>query len=370
MSMNTIKTISTISLLVLAALSFSFRGKSVNYINYHKSIHKADSLILNKNYAGALIIYEELLNAYPHFFRKDLHNATVCAILLKDYNKAEKYALILVNHGYELNDFERPAFEELRNQEQWQSFLKKYKEKRQNYLNGLNKDERNKYSQLLTKDQAIALSSQQKQISIERQDKGFETIEQELLQLISEYGFPTTFINKDTLKAKTLGMFRHICGMRNARMENEHPLKNILYTALVNGHILPEEYSSVLAYRGENYYGDISINMNFKEKSVTMRSDGNMHEINKRRDAIGLFPLDSVTISHYLMNSWYGKIPFEKIRQKKFEYEKADSSKLSFIIWQEKELQKVQKQYEKGEDSSSLFILPLPQEVKNRWNYY
>lgn len=364
------KAIPILAVLIAVILGFACTEKNINYIGYHKSINKADSLIINKNYTDALKIYEKLSGIYPHFFRKDLHNATACAILLRDFGKAEKYALRMVGNGYELSDFEKPVFEEFRKQKEWKSFLAKYDKDRNKYLSKLNQEEREKYSQLFVKDQEIASARQNRQASFEEQDEGFVHIEKEMLALIDGYGFPASFINKDTLNVKLFTMFRHICGMRNARMEQEHSLKDILKTALVNGYISPEYYSASLAYRGENYYGDISININYKEKTVTLRPEGNMDEINRRRDSIGLPQLDSVSISQYLMNSWYGKIPFEEIRQKRNEYLEADSTQIAFMNWQEKQLQKVRKQYENKEDDTVFFILPSPGQVRNNWHSY
>lgn len=352
----------------LLLVSFTvFEQKS--YIDYHREINKVDLLLQAEKYTDALAIYGQLEKTYPHFFSKDLHNAYICAILSKKYKKAEKYALEMVLHGYKLEDFEKPVSSELKDKKEWKSFLSKYDKQREDYLNDLDTTARKAYAELFVKDQEIASN---RTVDIKKQDAGFVHVEKEMLNLINQHGFPTYMIDKDTIEYQLYIIFRHICGMRNANLDIEHPIKEILFTALEDGYVSPEQYSSIVSYRGENYYGDLSISIDFKEGSVKLRPMDNMEEINKRRESIGLFPLDTVATSNYLMNSWYGKIPFEKILQKKMEVDQTNSSQKEFIEYVSGELEKARKQYEnEGEDGeTNYFILPKPEMAKSTYYYF
>lgn len=313
-----------ISLILLGCNENSLK---TDYIDYHRMINQAESYIQNENYEKALKIYQTLLKNYHHAFYKDIHNACICAIKLKNFKEAYQQACKLVEYGYEMKDFENEAFKELKKHKLWERFVIIYPKVRQKYIKGLNIDTRNKYLELRKKDIYITETLKNTQL----QDSLYNLISNDLLKEIQSNGFPPFMYKKDSIASKVYITMRHICGFANAAKNNEkaysdvkyinggYIVKDIASKALKEGYITPSMYIEITTYNDYNPYGTIGIQIDFEKEKVypiiPRVSIAELKAINKRRDSIGLFIINTEDSQLRLIEDYKG-YPFEKIKNK------------------------------------------------------
>ena len=317
------------SFMACSFVTSGFKIASQDYIDYFHKINVAESLISGSDYEKALSIYNELFLTYPSCFYKDLHNACVCALKLEKYKEASSFASALVTQGYELKDFESPAFDGLRkNEKYWKSFVRNYPKLRSRYEKSLNIPLRNKYLILYEVDQQTASALH----GTRMQDSMFYELAISLSGLIKEYGFPLWLQNKDTINPKFYDMLRHYCGLKNRIMNDEELQQDSLYArmdkndipllaeqALHRGLILPDNYKDIVTYWDPgNPYGTLAIMIDFKTEKVfpfLQAATEEIPEINNRRNNIGLPPVTGELSDSLLYSTWYKYYPFQMIRE-------------------------------------------------------
>lgn len=315
-------------LFITICLCLSQKTDNNSYLHYFNNINKAELAIADSQYSESLSIYKKLLAVYPHSFYKDIHNATLCAIKTRQYKYAIKLSKELVRHGYELSDFESPAFNELRDKKKyWKQFLNEYPELRKNYTKTLNEPLRDSYNLLYTIDQDAASLKNE----IRKQDSIFYNLAVSVSNLIKRDNFPQWMINKDTMNAKLHVMLRHYCGLENRikndetmqmdslyiRMQN-NDIRLLVTQALDDGWISPDRYVNIITYwDNSNLYGETAIQIDFEKERITPFLKvplGKEKEINQLRESIGLPHVSELT-QDVIKAYWYGDYPFQKIKE-------------------------------------------------------
>lgn len=353
---------------------------SQNYVTYHHRTFNAEKLIAVENYSAALAVYDSIFTEYPHAFYKDLHNACICACKTGQLKKASQYAEKLVLQGYEITDFNNSGFAPLRNDEKlWQKFEKKYPLLRQQYNNGLNHELRTKYYNLFVSDQKAAKSRNSPHSS----DSVFYHQAIELSELFQKNGFPALDANKDSLRIKVFVMLRHYFGLVNRFQRVEEMQRDSFYTAmnftatkldsivlaaLHTGKILPQTYADATSYSAGNPFGNIAIKIDFETEEVGLYLHLNPDEIvevNKKRTAIGLFPIDNIS-DDIIKTSWYAQYPFKEVKETLLNCESCQSS-LDYMNTQSRIEKAFQNAFDKNNNES--FILNNADDIKEIWFY-
>jgi hypothetical protein len=350
------------------------------YINYFRRANQAELLIADSSLFAALSIYKDLFDDYPHCFYKELHNASLCAIQTNQYDDALKFCKDLVRHGYELNFFESPAFDEFRNNETvWDTFLSVYPELRTSYEKSIDQSLRDKYLSLYEIDQQVASSRDNRRY----QDSIFYCLAVSLSNLIKNYGYPHWMIHSDTINMKLYAMMRHYCGLENRIKVSEEMQKDTLYIgmdklndirqiatqALNDGWLLPENYVGITTYSDlSNLYGTVAVKINFEEERVTpflKAPPEERDEINKRREKIGLLPVNE--LSQELINStWYKDYPFKKIKEAWMKCDSCSTAKQYSKIASDLALE-VRNSIE---EKNKLFLINEPDDINNIYLYF
>lgn len=343
-----------------------------SYVEYYMAVNQAENLIYDLKYEEALSVYTELLDAYPHIFYKDLHNACLCALKLHNHQLAYELAKNLVMHGYELTDFEDLAFEELRNSEYWTVFLEEYTIIHNNYLSGLDNELREKYIELGQIDQ----SEERITRGVDYQDSIFYNQALQFVILIRENGFPRWFINKDdSINNYISAMFGHNCALYNeikektrelneftAEIDNSKVLDTIcmfLREAVLDGWLFPQDYIQQTTLKSkQNLYGKLNILKDYDKETIDIDfPDEQTVAINQRRDSIGLPPVSREIYQDYINNSSFKDYPFVEIKEQLYLPSPFDSLPLAIkLAMIESEL--VEDNIKVGTESFILTTLP------------
>lgn len=297
-----------------------------DYIPYFHKITEAENQIRSSKFSSALETYDFLFKNHNNISYKNIHNACICAIKIGNLNLAFVYAKQLILKGYEIQDFEKPIFSELRKEtRQWNSLVEDYDKLKEERQSKMNKTERNYYYQKHLEDQKAANS-----FNIPVQDSAFFILTDELSNHIKKNGFPNLFLSRDTLNHKVQVMFRHYFGLFN-RIKNdqelqndlsyssrsENPLKAIIENALTDGLITPQIYENIVSYNDGNPFGELAVKIdvdNNKVSPILRVKPEELAEVNLKRHAIGLPCIDDISAS-CLNGTWYSNYPFDEVKQ-------------------------------------------------------
>ena len=124
--------ISKLVILTLVLFSFESSGQLDYRITYHPYINKAELAIIDQNYRLAFENYERAFLSGQIGFGKDYQNATMCAIEVKEYDRAIEFLEKLVSKGIEKYFFEhnRNLYKELQTHG-FEEFLARFDELKQ-----------------------------------------------------------------------------------------------------------------------------------------------------------------------------------------------------------------------------------------------
>jgi hypothetical protein len=108
-------------------------------LEYYALINEAELKITNRDFSGALEIYEDAMHGYGKPFSKDLYNAALCAQYSGDLKKANHYVRDLIVLGFDLEDFEHnDAWRSFVSSKYWQKILKRHSKLNRMHFNLMN----------------------------------------------------------------------------------------------------------------------------------------------------------------------------------------------------------------------------------------
>ncbi|MGD1834275.1 MAG: hypothetical protein ACPKQO_00955 [Nitrososphaeraceae archaeon] len=335
--------------------------------------------VVNKQLDSAIVVYDFCFENYSKRHYKDLHNACICAINLKKFNLAYKYALELIKCGYQIDDYELNGFLPLKKTHFWKRLKKDIKNKQHISLNDDQENLKIEIQKLFLKDQKAAL-----QYGICNRDSLYAIYfsnAKKLHNLYVTYGIPNFLLKKDEYYLKYWVILRHYFGMKNIISDSEEfkseysfmnfdslKWKKNLFEELKDGNITPQFYSQVISYHDSNNpYGKCAIRLNFNTNKVelfTPLSKIKSDLINKNRNDIGLYPIVESN-SDFLKTTWYAYYPFEEIKKAFIECDSCFTDSDYYDL-----LYKVEKQAKTlyvDHFSSKGYLLDDYRNLKERW---
>jgi hypothetical protein len=179
----------------IAVLSFAFafflynEAQSESYRGYYLVINKAEILVVDSLYEQALTEYDKAFLMVSNPFAKDYHNAALCAIFSKNYDKAYKYLDKLLYKGLSMDYFSKYFFTTLNLNLNWQNFQHKYNRIHDSIINNFDMNLYNELENIFIKDQHAAIRAKDKLYVDTFAIVVFRHFEQ-YVEIIRNYGFP------------------------------------------------------------------------------------------------------------------------------------------------------------------------------------
>jgi hypothetical protein len=264
-----------------------------DYTQYHHQVIEAELLIVDQKYQEALLMYEEIFNAYDFVFLNEYQVATQLAVAINDHEKAIKYLQEGIDAGWTLKSIKKNEYlKNLQTGPEWKSIKQTYKAKYSEYEAGLNQVVRKKVKKMYAQDQWKAIGALFT-FSSKRQDRYAEkkfaphSVKQmdKLISILKESGYPGERLIGNNYWMSTV--LSHHNSISQAYVEQDtlyQFVKPKLVDALKAGQMSPWEfalvddwYRAVKSDRNEAGYG--FLNQPTKEKLAT---------VNQLRDQIGL----------------------------------------------------------------------------------
>ena len=138
----------------LIQVSFVY-AQEVDYRNYYRAINRAELKIADSLFNEAITIYDSAFSMVAQPFGKDFHNAALCAIFERNYDKAFVYLDKLMEKGVDMDYFNKDIYSPLRNSQKWTDFSKKYEVKHDEIMKSFDLGLRRELETMQKKDQAL-----------------------------------------------------------------------------------------------------------------------------------------------------------------------------------------------------------------------
>lgn len=186
------KTIIFFSLLLTLLSSGNMANAKPDYVkDYHPRIHKAETLVMAKDYTSALDVYQKAFAAVPRAFARDYYNAAVCAVLTENEKQAINYLEKLVETGVSLEYLEsQEVFAPLQEHKGWKKFVRKYPKRRKAFREKTDLDLRADLDELWARDQFFRQAKGGLKVYGDTIRKIENDNVKKLLAWISQHGYP------------------------------------------------------------------------------------------------------------------------------------------------------------------------------------
>jgi len=109
--------------------------------NYNSLINQAEVAICDSNYSIAFEHYTKAFDLLEYPFAQDIYNASICSIMIRDFQSTLQLSQRLVLKGCELEFFYKSSYKEFRKDKiKWSLFIKKYPFLRKEFLKKYDKN--------------------------------------------------------------------------------------------------------------------------------------------------------------------------------------------------------------------------------------
>lgn len=131
-----------------------------DYLEYHRQITGAESLIAEERYKEALNIYEDVFSSFDFIFVRDYKVATQLAWYLEEKKLAFDYLTDAIKAGWTLKDIKSNDFlKPMRMEAEWEKVKSDYTRLRAIYISRLNQPLRESVHEMSRQDQKKALGA-------------------------------------------------------------------------------------------------------------------------------------------------------------------------------------------------------------------
>ena len=294
-------------LLLLLASGAGTQALAADYVQvYYPQINKAELLIVQQDYAGALDAYQKAFAAVPRPFARDHYNAAVCAMLTDDQKRAIHYLEKLVEAGVSMEYLEQQeVFQPLQAQKSWKKFVKKYPKRRKEFREKTDLDLRADLDELWARDQYFRQAKGGLRVHGDTLRKIEAANVKSLLTWISQRGYPGEQLIGVADTLEQLPRFSIVI-QRQTVAKNGFDFSSILTQAVHEGKLNPHAAAYLMdQQQGKNLYkskilmkvscskpkdckGDEEMEQMTKTYMTEKLSDTEEQQVNERRAALGL----------------------------------------------------------------------------------
>jgi hypothetical protein len=323
-------------LLPLLCHNAPYSRGSGNYFEYYKMINQAELSIFELDFHNAYNTYKKAFETFEKRHLNDLHNASLCAILIGESAQAKEWIMEMISKGVSITSLNTSYFKKLPESE-WNIIKQSEPILRQIYQSKVDSSYFNTLSALAAREQEFS-SSQKSQTSY---DSLLYEHAKVLHALISEGGIPPVPIfGRFHLP---IDVIKHNFGLRNRLKfpnENEidletepyksmdfslYDLEPLLRQSVFNGDLSPQFLGSALSHseldstrqlRGFTLYADL----NTKTITYETVSEENLKQIDQYRQSLGLESVCDAAKKDIMVALYYNQesFPFdEHIRRDK-----------------------------------------------------
>lgn len=311
----------------LFTLVFAANNENRDYLNYHKQVIEAESLIVQEKYREALGSYEKVFSTYEFVFLRDYQVATQLALYLNEKQKVLCFLKEGITAGWELKEIKKNSFlATVRDYSEWKYIEKEYDSLRIMYLSGIDLPTRDSVHTMFKKDQNKALGAlfrignkAQEKYGTKKFAPHSENQMAGLINILESQGYPgERLIGNDYWMSTILGHHNSISEDYTKKDTLYQYIRPALEKALASGEMSPYEFAmiddwkiAVVSNRKAIGYGFLNppLIKNLSETN-TLREKAGLRSVELRNK---LVDIENETGMNFYLPDWVqGKIIVEQ----------------------------------------------------------
>lgn len=121
--------------------------------DYESNVNQAELFLLDKKYSDALFFYKGSYAVNDYCLGVDCYNAMLCSLYVDDFDEFTFWAFELANKGINISFFQSKIFNELKENENWDSFAKNISVKNKHFVANHNDKLKKSLQYLVEQDQ-------------------------------------------------------------------------------------------------------------------------------------------------------------------------------------------------------------------------
>lgn len=238
----------------LFTLVCAANNENRDYLNYHKQVIEAESLIVQEKYREALSSYEKVFSTYEFVFLRDYQVATQLALSLNEKQKVLCFLKEGITAGWELKEIKKNSFlAPVRDYSEWKYIEKEYDSLRIMYLSGIDLPTRDSVHTMFKKDQSKALGAlfrigdkAQEKYGTKKFAPHSENQMAGLINILESQGYPgERLIGNDYWMSTILGHHNSISEDYTKKDTLYQYIRPALEKALASGEMSPYEFAMI-----------------------------------------------------------------------------------------------------------------------------
>lgn len=311
------------------------RGSN-NYSVYYKAINQAELRIAELDFHEAFRLYKQAFTSFEKKRLSDLHNASLCAILIGEYAHAKDWIAEMGMKGFDINKLNTKYFKTLPDSI-WKEIQQNEGSYRQIYLTRIDSSYINIIDSLREREQdfLVGMKSQESYDSLIYENA------KALYALISERGIPPVPVyDRYPLP---IDLIRHHFGLRNrlkfpevyeidkstepyfSMRFSDYDLEPLLREAVFSGDLSPQFLGTAMSHSeldSTRQLGGFTLYVDLNTKTIKSESisEENLKQIDQYRQSIGLESIRDAAKKDIMVALYYNQeaFPFdEHIRRDK-----------------------------------------------------
>ncbi|BDX39696.1 hypothetical protein CYCD_30510 [Tenuifilaceae bacterium CYCD] len=303
-------------------------SSSKSYAPYYEAVNQAELRIVELDFEGAFGIYSQVFPLYEKHRISDLHNASLCAILIGKYDYAKQWMKEQVSFGIPIDEFKGSIYRKLPDS-CWRELEQEYDSLRSIYYSNTNVE----FKRIL--DGLRGPEQQYMKLSKNLYDSLIYEHAKVLHRTILEKGIPKVPMFEGQLLP--VDIMRHHFALRNQLKHfeqfsidtssnpyrnmnfSDYDLESILIKAVFNGDISPQFIAMCMEHSELDYTKAIDvfyIIIDLEKKTIKKVINKNIDtiQVNSYRKYLGLESLEDALRKNFEIALYYsqGLFPFDE----------------------------------------------------------
>lgn len=268
--------------------------------NYNSLINKAEVAICDSNYSAAFEHYREAFDLLEYPFAQDIYNASICSIMMRDFQNTLQLSKRLVLKGCELSFFHKSIYKEFReDKKMWNLFTKNYSILRKEFLKKYNKDLAFSLKKMVEADQNYYCEAPKQLTNNTFSDSLFKNdsyLAKSIIDIFKKYSYPTEeLIGVNIIDTNIVFFPTFNVLIRHNYQKKRFDFTSYLEEAVYSGKLKPELFCNWYSFqKGGVGYGEQGLVEQFNCNFYLSKLSGIKEKININRISMSLPPIDDL----------------------------------------------------------------------------
>lgn len=294
------KNVSIICLFLLFYSFWSIAQIPSKLKNYYSLVNSAEIAICDSNYSIAFEHYIKAFDLVEYPFAQDIYNASICSIMMRDFQSTLQLSQRLVLKGCELDFFHKFIYKEFRkDKKRWSLFTKNYPFLRKEFLKKYNKNLVISLKKMVEADQNYYCEAPKQLTNNIFSDSLFKNdsyLAKEMINIFKQHGYPTEeLIGVNIIDTSIVFFPTFNVLIRHNYQKKRFDFTSYLEEAVHSGKLKSELFCNWYSFqKGGSGYGEQGLIEQFNCGFYLSKLSVTKEKININRISMSLPPIDDL----------------------------------------------------------------------------